>query len=87
VLRKGRAIAQAVTRRLPTAAASVRAQVRSCGGQSGTRAGFLRVLLFPLPALSPLTVPRSSSIIRGRYNKPISGRRIEWTQSHPTRGN
>jgi hypothetical protein len=46
----GRAITQVVSRRLPTAAARVRVQVRSfgiCGGQSGTRAGFLRVLRFP----------------------------------------
>jgi hypothetical protein len=36
---KGCAIAQAVSRRLPTAAARVRAEVKSCwicGGQSGT---------------------------------------------------
>jgi hypothetical protein len=47
----GRAIAQAVSRWLPTAAAQVRSQVRSCGicgRQSGTGAGFLRVLRFPL---------------------------------------
>jgi hypothetical protein len=64
----GRAIAQAVGRRLPTAAARVRAQVRSCGicgGQSSTVAGFLRVLRFPLPILIPLTIPYSSSIIWG----------------------
>jgi hypothetical protein len=44
---KGRAIAQAVSRRFPTAASRVRAQVRLCGicgGQSGTGARFLRVL-------------------------------------------
>jgi hypothetical protein len=39
-----RAIAQTVSRRLPTAAARVQSQVRSCGtcgGQSDTGAGFL----------------------------------------------
>jgi hypothetical protein len=46
----GRAIAQAVSRWLPTEAARVRARVWSneiCGGQSGARAGFLQVLRFP----------------------------------------
>jgi hypothetical protein len=60
-----RAIAHAVSRRLPTAAARVRAQVRSCaicGGQSGTGARFLRVLRFPLAILIPPTAPHSSSI-------------------------
>jgi hypothetical protein len=84
--RLGRAIAQAVSRRLPTAAIQLRAQVRSCGicdGQSGTGASFLRVLRFPLPSLFPPTAAHSSFIIRGRYNKPNSGRRTKWTQSHP----
>jgi hypothetical protein len=71
--------------RLPTAAARVRAQVRSCGiygGRSGTGADFLRVLRFPLPIVIPPTAPHSSSsIIRGWYNRPISGRRTKWTQS------
>jgi hypothetical protein len=46
-------------------------------------AGFLRVLRFPLPILIPLTAPHSWSIIRGWYNRPLSGRRTKWTQSHP----
>jgi hypothetical protein len=61
---KGRAIAQEVSRRLPTAAARVRAQVMSCGicgGQSDIGAGFLRLLPFPLQILIPSTAPRSSS--------------------------
>jgi hypothetical protein len=64
VSKLGRVIAQAVSRRLPTAAARVRAHVRSCGicgGQTGTGAGVLRVPRFPLPILIPPTVPHSSS--------------------------
>jgi hypothetical protein len=82
----GRATAQAVSHRLSTAAARVRAQVMSCGicaGQSGTGVGFLPVLRFPLPIFIPPTDPHSSSpIIRGWYNSPINGRRTKWTQSH-----
>jgi tRNA U54 and U55 pseudouridine synthase Pus10 len=80
---KGRAIAQAVSHRLPTAAARVRAQVRSCGicgGQSDTGAGFLQVLRCSLTILIPRTAPQLSSIIRGWYHRPISGRRTKWTQ-------
>jgi hypothetical protein len=84
----GRAIAQEISRRLPTAAARFRAQVRSCricGGQIGTGAGLLRVLRFSLQILISPTAPHSSSsIIRGWYNRPISGRSTKWTQSHPT---
>jgi hypothetical protein len=41
---------------------------------------------FPLPILIPLIAPQSpSSIIWGWYNRPISGRRTKWTQSHPMR--
>jgi hypothetical protein len=55
-LAEGRAIAQAVSRWLLTAAARVRSRVWSseiCGGQSGAVAGFLRVLRFPLPIFIP----------------------------------
>jgi hypothetical protein len=73
---EGRAIAQAVSRRIPNAAAWVRDRVRSCGiceGKSGTGVVFLRVLRVPVPILIPPTAPHSSSIIRGWNNRPISG--------------
>jgi hypothetical protein len=83
-----RAIGQAVSRRLPIADARVRVRVRSygiCGGRSGTGAGFLQLLRFPLPILIPPTAPHSpSSIIWDWYNRPISVRRTKWTQSHST---
>jgi hypothetical protein len=68
----GRAIAEAVNRRLPTEVALVRSQLRS-----------FRQLRFPLPILIPSNASYSS-IIGSRYNRPISGRRIKGTQSHPT---
>jgi hypothetical protein len=47
-------------------------------------AGLLRVLLLPLPLLILPTAPHSSSsIIRRWYDRPNSGRRTKWTQSHP----
>jgi hypothetical protein len=51
----GRDIAQAVSRRLPTAAARVHvwAACRIFGGQIGAGAGFLRVLRFLLPIFIP----------------------------------
>jgi hypothetical protein len=53
----GRAVAQAVRRWLPTAAARVRVRAACgvCGGQRGTGAGFLRVLRFPLPIIPPIS--------------------------------
>jgi hypothetical protein len=42
-----------------------------CGTQSGTGAGLLRVLRFPLSIIIPPTAPYvSSSLIRGWYNRP-----------------
>jgi hypothetical protein len=64
----GRAVAQTVSHRLPTAAARVRDLVRSCGicgGQSGTGAGFLRVLWFPLPIILSIAPQSSSSSSSG----------------------
>jgi hypothetical protein len=72
---QGRAIAQAVSPCLPTAAARVRARIWSrgiCGGQSGAGAGFLRVIRFPLPNFMPLIAPQSPSyIIWGSYNRTV----------------
>jgi hypothetical protein len=58
-------------------AVRVRARVRSCGicaGESGTGAGFLRVLRIPLPIFIPPIAPQSPS--------PII-----WTQFQPTNNN
>jgi hypothetical protein len=70
-----RAIAQAVSRWLPTAAARVHTRVYSCGicgGESVAGAGVLRVLRFPLPIFIPTISPQSPSpIIRGWYNRPV----------------
>jgi hypothetical protein len=60
-----RAIAQAVSRRLPTAAARVQTRVWSCGFLWWTKveeAGFLRELRFPLPIYIPSESPQSSSL-------------------------
>jgi hypothetical protein len=86
ILYSGRAIAQAVNRRLPTAPVRVRYQVRSCGicgGPRGIGVGFLIVFRFHLPILTRPGVPYSS-IIRGWYSTLISGLRTKWSQSHPT---
>jgi hypothetical protein len=51
-----RAIAEAVSRWLPTTAARVQFRVWSsgiCGGKSGVGAGFLQVFRFPLPFIPP----------------------------------
>jgi hypothetical protein len=68
-----RAIAQAVSYQVSTAAARVRSQVTSCGicgRHSGTGAGFLRVFLFPQPILI-LTNAQYSSVIRVWYKRSI----------------
>jgi hypothetical protein len=62
MLPHGRAIAQAVSRWLPNAAARVRARDSSsgiCCGQSRAGAGFLRELRFSLPISIPPNSPSS----------------------------
>jgi hypothetical protein len=53
----GRAIAQAVSRWLPTAVARVRARVWLSGVCGGAAAGFLRELSFALPIFIPPNFP------------------------------
>jgi hypothetical protein len=67
---EGCAIAQAVSRWPPTAAARIRAQ------------GFVvdKVVLSVIPPIAP----QLSSMIWGWYNRPNSFRRTKWTQSHST---
>jgi hypothetical protein len=63
----GRATAQAVSRRLPTAAARVQTRVGTWDfvmEKSGAGAGFLRELRFPLPIYIPSYSPQSSSLSR-----------------------
>jgi hypothetical protein len=82
----GRAIVQVISRWLPTMAARVRSRICSsgiCGGQSGAGVSFLRVLQFR-PANLHSTKFSIIIISRGRYNRPISGRRAEWTQLDST---
>jgi hypothetical protein len=71
---KGHAIAEAVSRWLPTAAARIQTGVWSCGicgGQSGA-AGFLRVLRFPPPIfIPPISSQSPSPVIWGWYNRPV----------------
>jgi hypothetical protein len=72
----GCAVAQTISHQLPTAVGQIRAWVRSCGicgGQSGTGAGFLRVLEFPLPSIPPTAPHSSSSIIWSWYSRPNIG--------------
>jgi hypothetical protein len=62
----GRAIAQAVSRWLSTAAICARARFRSCGicgGLIRTGAGFLLVLRFPLTILTLSVSPHSPSSV------------------------
>jgi hypothetical protein len=72
---------------LPTAVAWVPNWLSSygiCGGQIDIGADWLRVIPFPLPIITLLAAPHSSSIIWSWYKRPNSGRRTKRTQSHST---
>jgi hypothetical protein len=74
----GRAIAQVVSRRLPTAAAWVQTWVGMWDfvmDKSGDGAGFLRELRFPLPIYIPSCSPQSSSL-----SPEVGTIRQEWPQ-------
>jgi hypothetical protein len=73
-----RAMAQALSRWLTTAADRVRAQIRPCricDEQSGTGESFLRVLRLPLPI---------HRLLHNRLSRPNSDRSSKWTQAQPT---
>jgi hypothetical protein len=80
---KGRAVTQAVSRWLPTAAARVRVRT-AYGGLWWTKRHWGR--LSPSTSVFPANHSTTSSIIiitRGWHNRPISGRSAEWTQLIP----
>jgi hypothetical protein len=81
----GRAVAQAVSRWLPTSAARVRFQAACgvCGGQSGTGCTFS-----PSTSVSPANHHYTNFfniiITLGWHSRPIGGRSAEWTQLDST---
>jgi hypothetical protein len=77
----GRAVAQAVSRWLPTAApwVRVRAACRVCGGQSDRI--FSEYFGFPCQSFHQFL---HIIITRGWHNRPISGRSAEWAQLDST---
>jgi hypothetical protein len=79
-----RAVAQAVSRWLPTVAARVRVRAACgvCDGQRGIGAGFL-----PSTSVSPANHSTNFSIIIitwGWHSRPISGCNAKWTQLDST---
>jgi hypothetical protein len=82
------AIAQVVSHRTPTLATWVRFQVvkRGLWWTKSTGSALHPVHRFPLPVLVSPNAPYSP-LARSWYNKPISGRRAEWSYPHPTQEN
>jgi hypothetical protein len=87
-----RAIAQALSRCPPTAAARVRARIRSsgtCGGQISAGAGFLQVFRFPLPIFLLTTSPSSQLTAAGTIGQKWRTCRVDrvWISPPPHYGN
>jgi hypothetical protein len=83
-------MAQAVSCWLPTVTARVRALVWSCGicgGKSGARAGFLRVLRFPILILIPPTAPHSPYLSSGAGTVGQFVADVTSGHTHPTKLN
>jgi hypothetical protein len=79
----GRAIAQAVSRWFPTAAAQVRVRA-ACGVYGGQSDRFF---FFPSTSVSPANHSTNFYVIiitRGWHSRPNSGRSAEWTQLDST---
>jgi hypothetical protein len=75
----GRAVAQVVSPWPPAAAARVGPWVKSCGicgGQSGTRIGFIRVHRFPLPLIHSTNCPTVITI----YHPELVHEANKWLQ-------
>jgi hypothetical protein len=82
IFSQGRAIAQAVSRRLSL----LRPGFEPRSGRVGLLVDevalgqvFFEYFGFLMPILIPPTAPHSSSIVRGWYNRPVSDRRTKWT--------
>jgi hypothetical protein len=78
----GRAIAEAVSRWLPTVAARVRSWglVKWDLWWTKWRRGRFSPSTSVSPAIHSTKFSILTTITRGRYNRPVSGRRAEWTQ-------
>jgi hypothetical protein len=81
-VREGSAMVQAVSRWLPTAAARVRARRWQVGFLMDKMAlGQVFSEYFGFPCQSLFHQKFSiTTITRGRYNRPVSGQRADWTQ-------
>jgi hypothetical protein len=84
----GRAIAQAVSRRLPTAAALFEPRsdrVAFVVNKVALEQVFSEYFGLSCQFLFHRVLHTRACTVRGWYNRPVSGRRTKWTQSHLTK--